>query len=226
MSIEHKILYLHISLSTVPPKKIKSCGMAKSVNESSQLSIESDVPKPSEEFSKAINNRLQSPIESHFAVTPITESKTGSPANGFTSSDCGELLCQELDSLVLNEELKSRPSKENIAGNDDLIHSMSPSIEELVLKKDDNNSKESISSKLSGDDLIPIDSSSTSFENLKSPDEKKSGLNELLSPADESISMFTQLSDKLTEMANEGDSGVDMAHNVSDDETCRPEVNT
>lgn len=44
-------------------------------------------------------NPLQSPIESHFALTPIVQSKTHSPANGFTSVDCSNILCQELDQL-------------------------------------------------------------------------------------------------------------------------------
>lgn len=40
---------------------------------------------------------LQSPIETHFANTP--QSKSQSPANGFTSQDCSDILCQELDKL-------------------------------------------------------------------------------------------------------------------------------
>lgn len=56
-------------------------------------------------------------------------------------------------------------------------------------------------------------------------DKSSNQLNDLLSPAEESISMFTQLNDKLAEMSTaEGDSGIDTAHNVSDDETCKPEV--
>lgn len=42
---------------------------------------------------------LQSPIETHFAVTPVSQSKAPSPTNGFTSHDCSDLLCQELDKL-------------------------------------------------------------------------------------------------------------------------------
>lgn len=41
---------------------------------------------------------LQSPIETHFANTPVSEG-SHSPANGFTSQDCSEILCQELDKL-------------------------------------------------------------------------------------------------------------------------------
>lgn len=197
------------------------CGIAKPASELSLSSSESvETTKPAQEFSKAINSRLQSPIESHFANTPTTESKTSSPANGITNSECGELLCQELDNLVLDDQLKlTHRSKESIACSDDLIpiHSLSTSTEELGLKDSKRHSKETINS-------------AVSFENLKSDEDlklsKRDALNDLLSPAEESISMFTQLNDKLNEMssATEGDSGVDMAQNVSDDETCRPEV--
>lgn len=44
---------------------------------------------------------MQSPVESHFAITPVTNSERSSPANGFTSLDCTDLLQQELDQLEL-----------------------------------------------------------------------------------------------------------------------------
>ncbi|CAG5036134.1 unnamed protein product [Parnassius apollo] len=210
----------------VPPRKKKEvCGVAKPLSEVS-LSSNDSVDKTTE-YAKPVTNRLQSPIESHFAVTPTTESKTSSPANGFTSTEGGKLLCEELDNLNIDDNLIHR-SKESICASDDFvaIHSSSNSIEEL--KKHDPEksiSKESISF---SDDLVPIHSSSTSVENLKFDSKKKednkitSQLNDLLSPAEESISMFTQLSDKLTEIT-EGDSGVDTAHNFSDEETCKPE---
>lgn len=199
--------------------------MAKPISEVSLSSTDS-TEKYTEEFSKTLT-RLQSPIESHFAVTPTTESKNSSPANGFTSAECGQLLCDELDNLALDDITKHAYSKESIACSDDLvpIHSSSPSIEDL--KSDKKHSKANSTSKESlSDDLVPIHSSSVSSENLsKKCDKSINPLNDLLSPADESISMFTQLSDKLTEMsAAEGDSGVDTANNISDDETCRPEV--
>lgn len=52
-----------------------------------------------------IEETLQSPVESHFALTP----ETSSPANGFTSKECTDLLQQELDSLEVehNEKTKS-----------------------------------------------------------------------------------------------------------------------
>ncbi|XP_047514162.1 protein FAM91A1 isoform X1 [Pieris napi] len=192
-------------------KKKDICGMAKPVSELSLSSNESC--EKTTEF-KAINNRLQSPIESHFAVTPTTDSKTGSPANGFTSAEGGKLLCEELDSLNVD----THRSKESIAGSDDFvpIHSTSTSIEDLK------HSKMSISKESFTDDLIPIHSGTPSVENLKF-DKKEEKSVDLLSPAEESVSMFTQLSNKLTEISGEGDSGVDTAHNCSDDETCKPE---
>lgn len=50
----------------------------------------------SEEFDDKL---LQSPVESHFALTPVTSSETSSPANGFTNQDSTDLLQQELDQL-------------------------------------------------------------------------------------------------------------------------------
>lgn len=206
----------------MPPKKIKDvCGIAKPLSEVSLSSTDS-TEKSVDEYSKAATNRLQSPIESHFAVTPSTESKTSSPANGFTTVEGGQLLCEELDNLASKYQ-PTHQSKESIACSDDLvpIHSSSTSIEDLKDKHSNWRSKESIS-----DELVPIHSSSTSVENLKMESDKSSNqLNDLLSPAEESISMFTQLNDKLAEMSTaEGDSGIDTAHNVSDDETCKPEV--
>lgn len=207
-------------------KKKEICGIAKPISEVSLSSTES-AERYTEEYSKNLT-RLQSPIESHFAVTPTTDSKNSSPANGFTSVESGQLLCDELDNLALDDVTKHAHSKESIANSDDLvpIHSSSTSIEDL--KSDKKHSKEHSTSKESialSDDLVPIHSSSVSSENLnKKCDRSVNQLEDLLSPAEESISMFTQLNDKLTEMsATEGDSGVDTAHYVSDDETCRPE---
>lgn len=214
-----------LAVQLVQTKKKKDiCGIAKPVSEISLSSTES-AEKSNEEYSKSIA-RLQSPIESHFAVTPTIESKNSSPANGFTSVECGQLLCDELDNLDLGEK-KHAQSKESIACSDDLIpiHSSSASIEDLKSDKkhsnDKSTSKESIST---FEDLVPIHSTHSN-ENLNKKDDKSSNqLNDLLSPAEESISMFTQLTDKLTEMsAVEADSGVDTTHNISDDETCKPE---
>ncbi|XP_045502023.1 protein FAM91A1 [Colias croceus] len=195
-----------------PRKKKEICGIAKPVSEISLSSSES-VEKTTE-YTKSINSRLQSPIESHFAVTPTTDSKASSPANGFTSAEGGKLLCEELDNLNID----THTSKESIVGEDFVpIHSSSTSIEDLKHSK---MSIESIS-----DDLVAIHST-PSIENLKfDKKEDKLGdqLSDLLSPAEESVSMFTQLSNKLSEISGEGDSGVDTAHNFSDDETCKPE---
>lgn len=59
--------------------------------------------------------RLQSPVESHFAVTPVANSEGSSPANGFTSVDCNDLLQQELDELE-QKESKQTPEKKDDVG--------------------------------------------------------------------------------------------------------------
>lgn len=236
--LSKQIRKIHYSNNTfmlfavAPRKKKEFCGMAKPVSEIS-LSSNDSTEKTTVDYSK----RLQSPIESHFAVTPTIDSKTSSPANGFTSAECGQLLCEELDNLAIDDQSKqTHQSKESIACSDDIvpINSTSTSIEDLKEKKhslENSTSKESISF---SDDLVPIHSTSISVENLKFDSKKGSDtaseksmsqLNDLLSPAEESISMFTQLSNKLTEITAEGDSGVDTTHNFSDDETCKPEVN-
>ncbi|XP_059059037.1 protein FAM91A1 [Achroia grisella] len=225
------------TVQLVPVRKKKEfCGVAKPVSDMSVTSTDSN--EKSILDNKTATARLQSPIESHFAVTPTVDSKHSSPANGFTSVEGGQLLCEELDNLAINDQPKqTHQSKESIACSDDIIpiHSSSTSIEDLKKSDDskkhstDTLSKESITF---SDDLVPINSSSVSIENLKfdskkgsqTPSEKSMNmLNDLLSPAEESISMFTQLSDKLTEMTAEGDSGVDIAHNYSDEESCKPE---
>lgn len=55
-----------------------------------------------------VEKALLSPVESHFALTPVSTSETSSPANGFTNQECTDLLQQELDSLEIqeNENLK------------------------------------------------------------------------------------------------------------------------
>ncbi|GLV31089.1 uncharacterized protein CBL_12162 [Carabus blaptoides fortunei] len=58
---------------------------------------------------------LQSPIETHFAVTPVSHSQAPSPANGFTSLDCSDILCQELDKLdqeqILSVQTAAKPTE-------------------------------------------------------------------------------------------------------------------
>lgn len=244
----YSLFYYYIFQFTVATRKRKDiCGIAKPVSEISLSSNES--AKETTEYTKPITN-LQSPIESHFAVTPTTDSKASSPANGFTSIESGKLLCEELDNLNIDTHL----SKESIVSDDFVpIHS-STSFDDL---KD----RHSISKESVHDELAPIHSSTTNtkakseerlcggysqkekidmsldefsdaserdiekqFSEKKKDRRCESQLSDLFSPAEESISMFTQLSDKLTEITNEADSGVDTAHNYSDDETCKPEV--
>lgn len=53
------------------------------------------------EKSNNLDTKLQSPLESHFAVTPVSNnSQSSSPANGFTSQEGSNLLQEELDHLV------------------------------------------------------------------------------------------------------------------------------
>ncbi|XP_072942573.1 protein FAM91A1 [Epargyreus clarus] len=204
------------AVQLVPPRKKKDiCGIAKPVSDVSLSSSDSVERTP--EYTKSIS-RLQSPIESHFAVTPTTDSKTSSPANGFTSAEGGKLLCEELDSLNIDQYR----SKESISGSDDFvpIHSTSTSIEDL---KDKQSTEKSSSKESFLDDIVPVHMPSMESLKFEKSSDKESQLNDLLSPAEESISMFTQLSDKLAEITAEGDSGVDTAHNFSDDEMCKPE---
>ncbi|CAH1963919.1 unnamed protein product [Acanthoscelides obtectus] len=49
------------------------------------------------------DKKLQSPVESHFALTPVTNSQSSSPANGFTSQEGNNLLQEELDQLAIDE---------------------------------------------------------------------------------------------------------------------------
>ncbi|KAL1516826.1 hypothetical protein ABEB36_000676 [Hypothenemus hampei] len=56
--------------------------------------------------------KLQSPVESYFAVTPAnSDSQRSSPTNGFTSQYCSSLLQEELDQLELKE--KQNPGSVN-----------------------------------------------------------------------------------------------------------------
>lgn len=51
--------------------------------------------------------RLQSPVESHFALTPVTNSEASSPANGFSGHVCTDLLQEELDQLENTMKIKT-----------------------------------------------------------------------------------------------------------------------
>lgn len=71
------------------------------------------------------NSKLQSPDESHFALTPVNNT---SPANGFTKEGAS-LLEQELKQLDAEDRLKNKKKKEL---------SNSPSIETLLSPTEDN----------------------------------------------------------------------------------------
>lgn len=61
------------------------------------------------------DRKLQSPVESHFAVTPVTNSETSSPANGFINQDSTDLLKEELDQLDKDSRsIESLPLEEKI----------------------------------------------------------------------------------------------------------------
>lgn len=60
---------------------------------------------------------LRSPVESHFAMTPVTQSSSNSPANGFTSEDCTDILCQELEKLDKEQEHILSVEKSNNTNN-------------------------------------------------------------------------------------------------------------
>ncbi|XP_056643964.1 protein FAM91A1 isoform X2 [Diorhabda sublineata] len=58
---------------------------------------------------KENESKLQSPVESHFAVTPASNaSRSSSPANGFTSQEGSNLLQEELDQLAVNEKIRDK----------------------------------------------------------------------------------------------------------------------
>ncbi|XP_031352346.1 protein FAM91A1 [Photinus pyralis] len=77
-------------------------------NEINQNEIVTDNPE----------KQLQSPVESHFAVTPVHSSERSSPANGFMHQDSTELLKEELDLLdkdtILSQEVKEKPLNQSI----------------------------------------------------------------------------------------------------------------
>ncbi|EEZ97172.2 Protein FAM91A1-like Protein [Tribolium castaneum] len=81
----------------------------------------------------SFTKELSSPDESHFAITPPTSS---SPANGFTSKECSELLRQELDEL--EQKMKHSVSIDGLLSPiDENINMFSLKSEEM--KKPDEN---------------------------------------------------------------------------------------
>ncbi|XP_028149865.1 protein FAM91A1 [Diabrotica virgifera virgifera] len=86
-------------------------------NENFAFNTEKPQEKPEKE------TKLQSPVESHFAVTPVSNtSQSSSPANGFTSQEGSNLLQEELDQLVVSQE---GTNKENITLELSLKNSLS-----------------------------------------------------------------------------------------------------
>lgn len=82
---------------------------------------------------------LQSPVESHFALTPAASSETSSPANGFTNQDCTDLLQEELDQLEKQQilQVEKVEKSEEVSFGLELVNTvsidglMSPSDEQI-----------------------------------------------------------------------------------------------
>ncbi|XP_050303442.1 protein FAM91A1 [Anthonomus grandis grandis] len=95
--------------------------------------------------------KLRSPVESHFAITPIENvSQRSSPINGFISQDCTALLQEELDRIGIQEdesvepnvnhsstEQLLSPSEENV-GIFSRIEEDIPDGDETIISKEDN----------------------------------------------------------------------------------------
>lgn len=82
---------------------------------------------------------LQSPVESHFAVTPVESSERSSPANGFVSKDSTDLLNEELDLIdsgVMNMESvpQTPPNIASVASYDTLLSPTEENISMFSLK--------------------------------------------------------------------------------------------
>ncbi|CAG9815575.1 unnamed protein product [Phaedon cochleariae] len=76
-------------------------------NENFSFTPEKNAPTPNHSNildEKENVDKLQSPVESHFALTPSSNSHSSSPANGFTSQEGTNLLQEELDQLEIQEE--------------------------------------------------------------------------------------------------------------------------
>lgn len=101
---------------------------------------------------------LQSPVESHFALTPVTNSENSSPANGFTGVVCTDLLKEELDQLeketltiehqvkTLEISLDSSIAIDNLLSpTEENISMFSRHIDEDVTKKQETPDKSNVS---------------------------------------------------------------------------------
>lgn len=89
---------------------------------------------------------LQSPVESHFAVTPVDGSERSSPANGFVSKDSTDLLNKELDQLETPVVEELSPSVKpflvrSVASIDSLLSPMDENISMFSIRGEADNSK-------------------------------------------------------------------------------------
>lgn len=79
-----------------------------------------------------ILNTLQSPVETHFALTPVASSENSSPANGFTGEVCTELLKEELD------QLEKDALKLNLKEKQEILNNVTISFDNLVSPTEEN----------------------------------------------------------------------------------------
>lgn len=99
------------------------------------------MPKPKQAMEEKViiedDKMLQSPVESHFALTPVTNSASSSPANGFTGVVCTELLNEELDQLE-KEEMKLEDLAVQSSQSDEKLIPIDFSIDALLSPTDEN----------------------------------------------------------------------------------------
>ncbi|KAK4882938.1 hypothetical protein RN001_006257 [Aquatica leii] len=86
-------------------------------NENFSFTSRTSEVKQNDSLTDDRDKQLQSPVESHFAVTPVHNSQTSSPANGFINQDSTELLKEELDLLDKNCSLSSETTNKSINGS-------------------------------------------------------------------------------------------------------------
>uniref|UniRef100_A0A6M2DPN4 Protein FAM91A1 n=1 Tax=Xenopsylla cheopis TaxID=163159 RepID=A0A6M2DPN4_XENCH len=121
------------------------------VSQESEKSIQNHVPtlNTSDKFSPA--DELQSPNESHFSITPVKTVSESSPSNCFTSSDCDDILREELDNLEISNNTKCETNKcekkiNNILTSDDLMSPLDENISmfSIVGESECNDSSEQV----------------------------------------------------------------------------------
>lgn len=121
------------------------------VSQESEKSMQNHVPtlNTSDKFSSA--DELQSPNESHFSITPVKTVSETSPSNCFTSSDCDDILREELDNLEISNNTKCETNKcekkiNNILTSDDLMSPLDENISmfSIVGESECNDSSEQV----------------------------------------------------------------------------------